>query len=107
MGCSISCTAFECFSSFVEWKLRTRVGCKSTAHYLDDYLFCGEQNIGKCKFILDTFWAMADEIGLLLAKEKTEGPVSTLTFLGIQLNIVHQTSRVPQEKLEDLKNRIT
>ena len=39
MGCSISCAAFERFSSFVKWKLRTSVGYNSTAHYRDDYLF--------------------------------------------------------------------
>ena len=35
MGCCISCAAFERFSSFLEWKLRCRVGCQYTAHYLD------------------------------------------------------------------------
>lgn len=41
MGCSISCSAFECFSSFLEWALRDRVGHDSTVHYLDDFLFAG------------------------------------------------------------------
>ena len=38
MGCSISCAAFEHFSSFLEWNLRLRVGMISAAHYLD--YFC-------------------------------------------------------------------
>ena len=106
MGCSISCSAFERFSTFVEWKLRSRVGCNSTAHYLDDYLFCGEANTGRCRYILDNFRRLANELGLPLAEEKTEGPATTLTFLGIELDSVHQTSRLPQGKLEDLRRRV-
>ena len=55
---------------------------------------------------MDNFRALAKELGLPLAEEKTEGPAMTLTFLGIELDSVHQTSRLPQGKLEDLKNRV-
>ena len=73
MGCSVSCAAYERFSLFVEWQLRKRAGCSNMANYLDDYLFCGERNSGRCRFILDTFQSMAEELGLPLAEEKTEG----------------------------------
>ena len=41
MGCSVSCAAFECFSSFLEWALKCRVRLSHVIHYLDDFLFCG------------------------------------------------------------------
>ena len=48
---------------------------------------------------------MADELGLPLAEEKTDEPVTSLTFVGIELDTVHQTSRLPDSKLVDLKAR--
>ena len=103
MACSISCMTFEHFSLFLEWKLRCRVGCKNTVHSLDDYLFCGEGNTGRCKFILEVFQPMVSELGLPLAKEKTEGPATSLTSLGIELDTTQQTSRLSDSKLRDLK----
>ena len=55
MGCSVSCAAFEKFSTFIKCKLRSSVSCKSTAHYFDIYLFCGKQNSGKYSVILKHF----------------------------------------------------
>lgn len=35
MGCSISCSAFEQFSSFLERALRQQTGSVDSTHYLD------------------------------------------------------------------------
>ena len=69
-------------------------------------IFCGEQNTGRCQFILDTFCAMTDKLGLPLVEEKTEGPTTSLTFLGIGLDTTQQTSKLLEVKLADLKARI-
>ena len=37
MGCLISCVPFECFSSFMEWALRSKTGIEHVVHYLDDF----------------------------------------------------------------------
>ena len=106
MGCSIPCSAFEKFSTFIEWKLRNQTGCRSMVHYLDDYLFCGKKDTGKCSFILKQFQAPAKQLGLPLAEEKTEGPSTSLTFLGIELETIWQASRLPDNKLDEHRNRI-
>ena len=79
---------------------------QASYYYLDDYLFCGEKNSGRYRFILDTFQSMAEELGLPLAEEKMEGPATSLTFLGIELDMVQQISKLPAKKLADLKIRI-
>ena len=107
MGCLVSCAVFKWFSLFVEWKPRGKVGWKTIAHYLDDYFFCGERNSGKCRFILNSFQLMAEELGLSLAEEKTEGPATFLTFLGIELDTIQQMSQLPKNKLADLRIKIT
>ena len=76
------------------------------AHYLDDFLFCGERNTGRCKLILDTFHSIVDELGLPLAEEEMERPTTALTFLGIELDTVQQTSKLPEKNLADLKVRL-
>lgn len=59
MGCSLSCTLFELFSSMLEWAVRQRCGLKSTAHYLDDFLWAGPAGSGQCKALLTTFVTLA------------------------------------------------
>lgn len=51
MGCSISCAAFERFSSFLEWALRQQTHSTHTAYYLDDFLLVSSLGSGQgcCK----------------------------------------------------------
>ena len=103
MGCSVFCAAFEQFISFFEWKLRCSVGCRSTTHYLDDDLFCGATNTGQSKFTSESFQSLARELGVLLAEEKTEGPTTSLSFSGIELDTRQQVSRLPEDKLDTFR----
>lgn len=41
MGCSLSCSYFEAFSTFLYWVLSFHSGSESVIHYLDDFLFVG------------------------------------------------------------------
>lgn len=81
MGCSVSCAAFEAFSSFLEWALQRRIGLDGVVHYLDGFLFV-ERGSGCCKALMDDFQDVVEELGVPLAHEKTEGPCKVLTFLG-------------------------
>ncbi|XP_067323909.1 uncharacterized protein [Anolis sagrei] len=102
MGCSVSCAAFETFSTFLEWAVKTKAGLKGVVHYLDDFLFVGKGGSGDCGALLHAFQQLAYSLGVPLADEKTEGPQTVLTFLGIELDTVNQFSRLPCEKVEGL-----
>lgn len=104
MGCSVSCSAFETFSTFLEWVVKDRSGSCSTVHYLDDFLFMGPAGTDQCQRLLDVFQTICSELGVPLAKDKTEGPLAKLTFLGIELDTGAQCSRLPSEKLVTLNN---
>lgn len=106
MGCSVSCAAFEAFSTFLEWVVHDRSGLKSTAHYLDDFLFAGQQGSGQRAFLLEQFMQLTSELGVPLAHEKTEGPVTKLTFLGIEIDTVREVCCLPQDKLDKLRSLI-
>lgn len=106
MGCSISCHYFELFSSFLEWVVRYETGSTAVTHYLDDFLFVGPADSQHCSFLLDTFRFFMARFGVPLSAEKTEGPVTTLSFLGIELYTVSMVFRLPQEKLTRLLDLI-
>ncbi|XP_062828282.1 uncharacterized protein LOC134296685 isoform X1 [Anolis carolinensis] len=106
MGCSVSCAAFESFSTFLEWALKSKSGLSGVVHYLDDFLFIGMSGSGECEFLLHSFQELADQLGVPLAPDKTEGPATKLTFLGIELDTVQQASSLPREKVFNLVDRI-
>ncbi|XP_053112584.1 uncharacterized protein LOC128327611 isoform X5 [Hemicordylus capensis] len=74
-------------------------GLSYTAHYLDDFLFVGRGNSGECHHLLRSFMELTDQLGVPLAQDKTEGPVTCLSFLGIELDTIAGCSRLPQAKL--------
>ena len=48
VGCSMSCAAFERFSTFLEWAVKERSGRASVVHYLNDFLFAGPDGSPVC-----------------------------------------------------------
>ncbi|XP_077775069.1 uncharacterized protein LOC144325502 [Podarcis muralis] len=106
MGCSVACAAFERFSSFLEWALRARTGLDGVTHYLDDFLVASASNTGDCVVLLQAFASLTEELGVPLAAEKTEGPSTQLTYLGILLDTVAQTSSLPADKIITLRRVI-
>lgn len=106
MGCSISCKFFEMFASFLEWTVRDVSGFSSATHYLDDFLFVGPQGSPVCTVLLDTFRFLMKRFGVPLAEEKTVGPVTVLSFLGIELDSVSMVFRLPPDKLARLLTTI-
>lgn len=107
MGCSVLCAAFESFSNFLEWALREDSGLFSTVHYLDIFLFTGRHGSGQCAFLLHRFLQLASELGVPLAHEKAEGPLTDLTFWGIEIDTIQQLGRLPGEKLTRLKGLVS
>ena len=59
-----------------------------------------------CAAALHTTRQLCEDLGIPIAEEKTEGPTTTLTFLGITIDSHAQQLRLPQEKLQELLQRI-
>jgi len=106
MGCSISCSLFEKFATFLQWVVQTKCGLNTLDHYLDDFLFAGSALSNDCSVLMSTFFEVSNEIGVPIAKDKTIGPTTVLTFLGLEINTVLMVVRIPAIKLEKLKLEI-
>ncbi|KAK3103024.1 hypothetical protein FSP39_015834 [Pinctada imbricata] len=105
-GCSISCSLFEKFATFLEWELKRRSGSECIVHYLDDFLLAGAANSDGCIELMACYSNLCEELGVPLAPEKTIGPATCLTFLGLEIDTVQMLVRIPQEKLDKLKSAL-
>ena len=102
MGCSSSCAIFESFSTALEWAAKHKLRATEVVHVIDDFLLLAH-SLDKCKDDLAAFIDLCKQIGVPLAPDKTVGPQSSITFLGIVLDAVRMEARLPQDKLEKAK----
>ena len=68
-------------------------------HYLDDYLLLGPPDSPICQRALETTLTYCQKLGVLVARHKTEGPSTSLVFLGIELDTEARVIRLPDDKL--------
>jgi hypothetical protein len=93
---------FTALADALEWVLQSReVGW--CIHLIDDFLTMGKANTDECSRNLGTIKSSCSELGIPLKAEKVEGPSAEIVFLGIVLDTVRMELRLPQEKVEDLK----
>lgn len=109
MGASCAPALFETFSTFLEWVIKKQSGYESICHYADDFLFVGRDCPGgrsPCLEILNCFRNVCMGLGVPLAEDKTVGPTTQLTFLGLEINSVSQTVSVPGDKLLKISEKV-
>ena len=108
MGIRCAPAYFETFSSFLEHCVREALGTERLIHYMDDFLAVGSPQPGgiNCQEIITKLRSVCQELGVPLAEEKSEGPTSKLTFLGLEIDTEVMQVRVPQEKVAALRHKI-
>ena len=95
---------FDSVASAIEWILVNNYHVSPLFHYLDDFLTMGPSGSLQCQDHVDSAFRVFAQLGVPLHLDKCEGPASTLTFLGIELDSVQQTARLPDEKLQRLRS---
>ena len=78
-------------------------GVQEGIHYLDDFLVLGPAGSDMCGRALVTSLDICRELGVTVAPQKTEGPVTSLSFLGILLDTERMELRLPNDKLIRLR----
>ena len=91
---------FDAVASAVHWILETNYQVSPLLHYLDDFLTMGPANSHQCQSHVSSAFEIFKRLGLPLHPTKCEGPATTLVFLGIELDSIRQTARLPNEKFE-------
>ena len=75
-------------------------------HYLDDFLLFGDPNSPQCEVSLRQALARCTQLGVPVAPGKTEGPSTILVFLGIEIDTLSMSLRLPAVKLDRLRRGI-
>lgn len=101
-----SCALFEQFSSVVGGVVRDVSGGNSIIHYLDDFICMVPASSRICAGLLATWEHRADRFGIPVAPEKTGGPSTVITFLGVVLDSGAMERRLSVDKLANLKGEI-
>ena len=97
---------FNILADLLTWSAEQR-GISFVIHYLDDFLTVGPPSSDTCQRNLDILMQLCDDLGVPLALEKVEGPSTTISFLGIQLDMVRMEIRLPEEKLSRIKETLS
>ena len=69
-------------------------------HYIDDFVIVGRPDETQCESGLRSLIQACENLGFVVADDKTEGPSTRLTVLGIEFDTEAMVLRLPQEKLE-------
>ena len=94
---------FNSVAEMAEWILRHNYSIPDLLHYRDDYITAGPPECFDCARNLAVASSVCQQLGLPLHPDKTVGPSTCLTTLGIELNSILQIARLPTAKLLDLK----
>ena len=102
MGARSSCQLFELFASALHFILNKN-NIRFVVHYLDDFLLANN-SAKKCQADLDLFLSICQSLNIPIALDKTFTPRQNIQFLGLEIDTVKETIKVPSDKV--LKARL-
>ena len=105
-GAASSCFIFETIATALHWILHNKFGVTKLVHYLDDFLFVSRTH-QECSLNMLKFHQLCHELGIPINNDKTEGPTTSLTFLGIQLDSTTFTASLPLQKVNKYTSLMT
>ena len=87
---------FNAVADALEW-MAGQEGITSLFHYRDDFLIVGSPGSLECSRHLTTLLPLFEQLRVPVTMEKLEGPTTSLTFLGIQMDTISMELRLPEE----------
>ena len=102
------CSAPKIFNATADaltWILESS-GIRQVFHYLDDFIIVAPPNSPQCQEDLHKLECICARLGVPLATHKRAGPTSRLVFLGIEIDTIAGSLRLPADKLERLKTSL-
>ena len=101
-------SALKIFNAVAEallwgWKVK---GAQFAWHYLDDFITTRRPGSGECNFNCELLHHLCNKLGIRLAEEKSEGPATSITFLGIEIDSLAMEMCLPKEKLHRVQEEL-
>jgi len=104
-GLRLALIIFIVLADALEW-IEKQQGVRILLHYLDDFIIIGPPDSLVCGSNMRKICETCAELGVPVATAKTVGPTTCLTFLGIEVNTDLLELRLPQEKLQRVKQMV-
>ena len=93
---------FNSFADALAWILVFVCGIPYILYYLDDFFVASHCGNNFCSSYVQLVKVAFDHLGVPIADDKLEGPVTRLTYLGIEIDSDVMVIRLPEEKLFEL-----
>lgn len=100
MGCRMSCSIFESFSSALQWVATNKLGVAGISHILDDFIFVGPANSSNVDSDLKKFLKMCKNCAIPIKQSKTVLPTTTIVAHGIEVDSQKMMLLLPQDKVK-------
>lgn len=94
---------FNSVEDVVEFILVNNYGIDDLLYYLDDFILAAPANSSICACNLHVAISLVARLGLPLHPQKCLGPASCMVVLGIELDTVPQTGRLPTDKVSSIQ----
>jgi hypothetical protein len=102
MGLSSSCRHWERVATLAQWIVQQHIGVERMVHYIDDYLlFSTDLQVGAEQ--RDQSVQLFNDLGVIVANEKVEGPSELLVHLGILVDTASMTIGLDPQRLAAFK----
>ena len=98
-GMRSSGAIFNQFASLIRWIIINHYKIPRIINYSDDFFAVLAKDMKMASAQLRTIIQAFKDLGVPLASEKIEGPVTLLVYLGIVINSLNMTIEVPEDKL--------
>ena len=89
---------FTALAEALLWIMRQK-GATNTDNYIDDFVTVGAPDSQECERNTTIMHETCEEVGLPTEPKKDEGPATTISFLGMELDTVALEICLPAEKL--------
>ena len=75
-------------------------------HYLDDFLTIGSPQSQECHSNVHIMQSVCENAGLPIEPHKSEGPATSLVFLGIEIDLIEGVLCLPNDKLHSISETL-
>lgn len=102
-GLKSSCHLWERYATAAEWIIKNHFDVHNIMHYVDD-TFLAELIEATCAYSLSQAKKAFNILGQPIADEKTVGPTTKITFLGIQIDSIEMCTSLDASKVSIIIN---
>jgi hypothetical protein len=92
---------FSAIADALQWVMES-MGAHWVALYVDDFITIGDPESSECQENATVMHIACERLGFPVEPEKDEGPSTTISFLGIELDSLALELRLPHDKLQRL-----